>query len=38
MTKKEVIMRGREAIIRDEMKMFGNEIFYDLQWNWLLID
>jgi hypothetical protein len=33
MTKKEVIMRGREAIMRDEMKMFSDEIFYDLQWS-----
>jgi hypothetical protein len=30
MTKKEVTMRRREAIMKDEMEMFGNGMFYDL--------
>jgi len=30
---KEVIMRGREVIMRDETKMFGDNFFYDLQWS-----
>jgi hypothetical protein len=30
---KEVIMRGREAIMKDKTKTFGDKIFYDLQWN-----
>jgi hypothetical protein len=28
--KKKVTMRGREAIVKDETKVFGDEMFYDL--------
>jgi hypothetical protein len=38
MTKKEVTRRRREAIMRDEMKVFGDGIFYDLYRSWLLVD
>jgi len=30
MTKKEVTMRGREEIVKDEMEVFGDGMFYDL--------
>jgi hypothetical protein len=30
MTKKEVIMKGREVIVKDEMEVFDDGMFYDL--------
>ncbi len=36
--KKEVTIKRREAIMRDETEVFGDGIFYDLQWSWLLAD
>jgi hypothetical protein len=30
MAKKEVTMRRREMIVKDETKVFGDKIFYDL--------
>jgi hypothetical protein len=30
MTKKAVTMKGREAIVKDEMEVFDDEMFYDL--------
>jgi hypothetical protein len=33
MTKKDVTMKGREVIVKDEMEVFDDEMFYDLWWN-----
>jgi hypothetical protein len=33
MTKKEVTMRGREEIVKDETEVFGEGMFYDLRWS-----
>jgi hypothetical protein len=33
MAKKEVTMTRKEVILRDETQVFGDGIFYDLQWN-----
>jgi hypothetical protein len=28
-----VIMKGREVIVKDEMEVFDDGMFYDLWWN-----
>ncbi len=30
MTKKDVTMKGREVMVKDEMEVFDDEMFYDL--------